>query len=643
MGTLFDLSNLTIQSFDDNLERKGSHKLKSKLARIFPFDLEVIEGLQKEGAGIFFVPNHQDKSGQRGILNTKEFKFLSLDLDVTKEGAQAGVSEVAALKKDLFAKLIELKVKPNIIVVTKNGLQPVWEFSNPKKLNTDEERIDANNLYRRMVLGVTKVLGHSSEGDSLSRVIRYPNTDHLKDQKNPFQISSRETSTTHPTFESFMAAYPPAAMNEIKNPYAEILKGVDEGSRWEMATRLLGRWLKIHRPEEFESVVWPMFQMWNQGCNPPKEESILRELFEGLAKKETGKRVEGPENLVEKFEEEQSQTSFTLQSGFPSLDKSIGGFKSGGCYVITGLKKSGKSALVMNFLNNIMNEGKKVGFINTELGFKQFANRFAAIDADKSIKEVEGNPDMSKAWLKKNKEFLSYRDKKSIQDKRGFSKTALKKILDEWVEKDVSAVCVDNLTTFGTEAQDGKLGWQLLADVVDELVDFGKENHIVVFIVIHTKPQLIFTETSNGIQRLIEQQKLSDVFKKSVTVNRRPNSSDIYGGGGALSQISGGVLLLWRPFQDFNLSAYRGQAMLILEDFRDGSLLTEIDLRFELNKLKFSELFSVEENFEDLEEVRPASLSEDGPLFPIKKENGLNKETEELDMNEVDKVLGGKL
>ena len=614
MNSLFDISNLTIQTFDDSSERKDNQKQRTDLARIFSFDLKTIEELQTEGAGVYFSPNRQILPNQRGILNTKEFKFLSLDLDVAKEAAKLNRDDIASLKKELFKKLSALEIPPTVIVITKNGLQSVWEFLDPKQLDTEEERIDANTLYRRMVLGVTKILNHSSEGDSLARVIRYPKTRHLKDLKNPYVIESREVNSSPTTFEAFTRAYPPAGIEAVSTPYAEIIKGVEIGNRFEMGNRLLGHWLKIHKPEEFETIVWPMFEIWNKYCEPPTSTQVLREIYEGIAKRELSKEMVVEESLIDKFEEEQSSTQFTLKSGFNSLDKSINGFKSGGLYVLAGLKKSGKSSLLMNILNNIMDQGTKVGFINTELSFNQFVNRFAAVHGNLSVKEVEKNSSIGKTWLKNNKDLLFYADKKKVQRQSGFSKEALKAILTDWVRKGVKVVCFDNLTTVGTETREGLQGWQLLADFVDELVDFAKENSIVIFTVIHTKPHLVFSETPAGISHLVKENKLLDIFKDSITINRRPNSADLYGGGSALSQISGGVLLLWRPFQDFNSPEYRELTQLILEDFREGSLLSEIDLVFDLNKLKFREQYDTTATFENLEKATPEK-PKIGPLY----------------------------
>ncbi|TSC85810.1 MAG: DnaB domain-containing protein helicase domain-containing protein [Microgenomates group bacterium Gr01-1014_7] len=340
-------------------------------------------------------------------------------------------------------------------------------------------------------------------------------------------------------------------------------------------------------------------------------------------------------DLLDRFSSVQKEIKFKLQSGFASLDRSIQGFRSGAFYVFGGLKKSGKSSLLMNILSNLLKSGTKVGYIDTELPFGDFVNRFTAISTDNKVEDVEANKKMGEQWLQKNKDLLFYANKKEIQDTNGFSKNLLKTLLKQWVDMGVKVVVFDNLTTVNTESDGNKKGWEKLADFVDELIDFARDNQILVFAVIHTYPSLIFSETPEGIRHLLEKEKLEDVFKKSITINRRPSARDLYGGGGALSQISGGVLLLWRPFQDFNTPAYRERAMLILEDFRNGSILSEIEMTFKMEKLKFNEVYSPEINFPS--EYTPRNTGAENPKQEV-GEAGKPKQEMQVDFMETFKA-----
>lgn len=607
---MIDLQTLTIQSFDDDKKRNSK-----SLAQIFPCNAtgskERIKELQSKGAGIFFAVNPQEDGLTRGIDHTTQLVRLALDLDVCKEVEGLTEEDRLQRKREVGKKLKGLSIPPGDVIITKNGLQPVWTFNNPRELKTIIERREANELYRSMVLGVCEKLRLNSEGDNISRVLRLPGSKHQKSSNDAFTIEIKPFSDHNPRIEEFIQAYPLIEANKTTKTLKDLAGGVTEGSRNVSAVTYLGKLLKIHSPQDWESIVWPMLKGFDLQCTPPQGEQVMRSMFERITAAELSKvQSIGHIDLLEKFKTEQKEIRFKLNSGYESLDKSIDGFRSGALYVFAGLKKSGKSSLLMNILANFLRDNIQVGFINTELLYSQFINRFVAISENLPVKQIENQEEISEKWLEENQGLLSYCDKSTISSQLGLSKELLKGILSSWAAKGVKVVCFDNITTFGTETLADKQGWQILADLVDELVDFAKENKIVVFAVIHTKPAVIFTETPAGVRTLLEEERLEDVFKKSITTNRRPTAADLYGGGSALSQISGGVLLLWRPFQDFKLQIYKEMALLILEDFRDGAKLSEIEMRFEMEKLKFSEVYSVDINFPKKMEFRRNPIEE---------------------------------
>lgn len=302
-------------------------------------------------------------------------------------------------------------------------------------------------------------------------------------------------------------------------------------------------------------------------------------------------------NVLSELKSELSEVKFKVMSGLDKVDNSIGGFKSGQTFVIAGLKKSGKSSLLMNFVDFWIKSGEKVGFLNTELGKGQFFQRLSAIANDIFQSETEKNAVYPVEWYDQVKENFFYAEKQNIKDSYGLSLPKTIGLFKEWVLSGVKIIVLDNLTTFSTGQTMGKKGWELLAHALDTLIDFAKENQIVLFIVLHSKDSLVFTETPIGIQKLLENKEPEKILERSVTINRRPTSADLYGGGAAKSQISGGILLLWRPYQDFALSEYQRLTLLILEDFRDGAKENEIRLEFDGSKLKFNEYQTPEEIF----------------------------------------------
>ncbi len=134
-------------------------------------------------------------------------------MDVSKEKNHSTKESLEIAKQELFDSLKSLPLPPYGVMNTKNGLQPIWKFANPHELQSKEERIKANKEYQDMVRAITQVLGHKSEGDSISRVIRLPGSLHLKTPTDPYKIIYQEISGRECTFEEFNKAYPFIASN----------------------------------------------------------------------------------------------------------------------------------------------------------------------------------------------------------------------------------------------------------------------------------------------------------------------------------------------------------------------------------------------------------------------------------------------
>ncbi len=304
-----------------------------------------------------------------------------------------------------------------------------------------------------------------------------------------------------------------------------------------------------------------------------------------------------PNNLLSELKAELTGEKARIFSGFKKLDEVTSGFRQGATYIVGGLKKSGKSSFLMNVVSEMLKNGQKVGFINTELSKTQFFERMSAISNGLLLKEVEKHPTYPITWLEENADNFFYGEKKDITDSLGLSIGRTLNLLNTWVMNGANVLVIDNLTTYAAQSTDSKRGWEILASALDRLIDFAKENKVILFAVVHIKDQVIFSETPQGIRNLVDKNELETIFDKSIVVNRRPTSSDLYGGGAAKSQISGGILLIWRPYQDFALTDYQRMALLILEDFRDGTLVNQIKMDFDGSRLKFAEVPTPEEIF----------------------------------------------
>lgn len=111
-----------------------------------------------------------------------------------------------------------------------------------------------------------------------------------------------------------------------------------------------------------------------------------------------------------------NQISQLISSGFPKIDKLLGGFEKGKMYMIAGRPGYGKSVLALNIALNIASNpfiNKTILYISTERDMNEhvFSARLIANLANVSIDKIKSNKNLSlherMALLKKLKQFNS--------------------------------------------------------------------------------------------------------------------------------------------------------------------------------------------------------------------------------------------
>lgn len=296
-------------------------------------------------------------------------------------------------------------------------------------------------------------------------------------------------------------------------------------------------------------------------------------------------------SIKERLSEESDENVFRVDSGFPGIDKILKGFRGANTYLVAGLEKSGKSSFLMNILDHLLIGGVKVGYVNTELTDTEFFDRMAAISNKITTAETEANPEYRKKWAEIFHSSFFYAGIKNASDLKKDNVLSFEKTLErlqEFVLDGVKVAMIDDLTTFNTLATDKKAGWVVLASCISQIVTFAKAKEIIIFIVVHTKPNVVFGETPQGIKKWVESDP-TKIFQDSVIVTKKPSLSDVYGGGSALSQLSGAILI-WRPYQKFNSEDYKELSLIILDSFRHAPSGKEVLMIFKGEKSLFSEL-----------------------------------------------------
>lgn len=315
------------------------------------------------------------------------------------------------------------------------------------------------------------------------------------------------------------------------------------------------------------------------------------------------------ESLWARFHQETEGESFSVLSGIRGIDDVVKGFRSRGAYVFAGLEKSGKSALLMTVINNMLTCKEKIGYIDTELGGSDFSLRMTANKNNMSYEFVKKErPDLVDEWIRKYESSFFYAGIDSATELKTDGALSFEKIrgkVAEFAERGARVIVVDNITILANIKQNDD--WKTLSRCAISLIHDAKERNIIIFFVIHTRPAVSYVETPMGITEILKSEEPEKIFSTPATVIKRPKLADIFGGGASQSQLSG-ALLVWRPFQKFSAPEMTSLACVIIESLRNGNS-AEVRLVFHGDKSLF-----IEEYYQEEEEPQQA-ISEQETIF----------------------------
>lgn len=305
-------------------------------------------------------------------------------------------------------------------------------------------------------------------------------------------------------------------------------------------------------------------------------------------------------NLFEIASKKEFQEKVTC--GLSSIDNSIKGFTFGGNYLLSGHRKSGKSSLLAGFVNHWLSKSLNVGYVNSEMDESYLSKMLQANYFGKNRDELTFDNDIE--YKNRFGNNLLYSGPKDIRGGQGISLENLESEIKRLIREEAKIIVVDNLTKLQESAPNNTPGYQNLAKGVSIVTTLCRENNVLGFTVIHTKDDLLFTETPEGIAKAVEDKLPEKIFEKSVTILRKPSSSSIYGGGSTKTDLLG-TLILWRPYQLFSDPSYSSLAALIFEDFRGEAPPESVRLSFDGSRSVFKEKLQPEitQQEKDVQEI----------------------------------------
>lgn len=386
-----------------------------------------------------------------------------------------------------------------------------------------------------------------------------------------------------------------------------VLPEIHEGNRNSESVRVIGAILSKSDPDIWEGVIWPAIRIWNhEKVRPPQSDVALRASFNQIVAREYKKRddevifnLEEKTDFHEILKQQMSeQVVDTFLTGYKNVDEVTGGFRYRNSYLVAGLEKSGKSSWLMTMLQWKLNNGSQVGYVNTEMPILEFSRRMTAYW--KEIEYSSVTDEMVTSWSEKFANKFYYLGVESLTDQEKMISD-----ISLFINK-IDCLVFDNITSWGLKLVKGKESYQVTADLISQLDKLTKQNPVVTLMVMHVRPDVIINSTIRANEKALNEYRNNpeSIFQKSESFVRKPTLADVYGGGQALSQISGAILI-WRPYQKFSNEDMTAYTQIILESFRH-SKQTSLQVYFNGKTGKFSE-----KKFEEFENIVDEVVEED--------------------------------
>lgn len=415
-----------------------------------------------------------------------------------------------------------------------------------------------------------------------------PPSVHSSGQK--YQVQERRTLAPFPV-ELF------GGKKEKVNDWAEIIKGVNEGSRNANAAKIAGKLLKAFAPNDWEGSVWFILAKWNSGNVPPLSEYELRNTFKSIAKKELAKRRTGGQNEEANAVEDEIPLTFTdvvkigmeeldatkqeeiVSFGYDWLDDKMTGIFPGDLIVFGGETGSGKTVFTTGILIKA-SEKHKCHIFALEDRLQNYGIKAVYFEMGKVRKE-ETPGAKNYPWNDyrrnaiKDKFYLEYRKKaeKNLANSNltfsGCDEMLEVEVLEKMIEKKVlegvELFLIDHLHSFDLlKGKNNKSDY--IENLMIRLRFLRKRTGAKIILVVHYK------KLDGGKPKL-------DSFKDSVSI---PQNADY-------------VINLWR---DRSEGANKFKTILTIPKSRNpnGEATIEVEFDPNINDYKFnSEKFGVGE------------------------------------------------
>lgn len=223
---------------------------------------DTIKKMQASGAGAFITVNGTDGVGAKAE-NIVRVRTYYVDIDGLED------------KTPALEALITAPLKPSAIVETKNGVHAYWYAKDQTPVNHTE--------YRQVQTGLVKFFNGDMSARDIARVLRIPDTWHLKDEPYLVRVVHQlpESQTPYYTAAELLRYYPaPEQREKIR------VRKVQSPRSWDIFLSDLAGWEPVQgernsvmllcagvaiaygvSEDDFIDTMYPIVKTWNTGRN----------------------------------------------------------------------------------------------------------------------------------------------------------------------------------------------------------------------------------------------------------------------------------------------------------------------------------------------------------------------------------------
>lgn len=199
--------------------------------------------------------------------------------------------------------------------------------------------------------------------------------------------------------------------------------------------------------------------------NPDDAESIIKTIQNDILKISINqqKETEDIKSVIKEYKDFQEdylakklegKDFIGIQTEFPQIDDAIDGLRKNHIWVIGGYTSTGKSAFVLNIVNNIVNQDKRVSFYSLEMSRVDILGRLTAINLGHSPSFIMKNADNNELYQQEANYFKNLSEKELlIHNKYHTLEQITLSMMKDNFEKKVDLFIVDYIQNISTESK----------------------------------------------------------------------------------------------------------------------------------------------------------------------------------------------